>query len=394
VPGARRRRAALVAVDGGGSKIDVAFIDREGRLLGARRWQGSTYEGLWEGDLRGLVAAIDLACADAGVDPDLPVAALGVYCLTGVDFPQDARFIRRALTRRRLTEADVVLNDTFAVLRAGSEKSWGVAVVCGAGINCTGVAPDGRTARFPALGELSGDWGGGQAIGLAALGAAVRGRELRGPRTTLERLVPGHFRLRRPVDVVAAIHFGRTANSRLIELAPVVFAAARAGDEVARGIVDRQADEIVAMAASAVRRLRMARLGVDVVLGGGIFHNDDPPFFARIAAGIERVAPAATVIPLRALPVLGSALIGLDRLGVPRAAASLLRRQLTYERLDGRSPTPRQTARKRSSASRSSSTPSPGLSGTGITPSTRTGSSAVSSFRRPDADSSLGRNSM
>jgi N-acetylglucosamine kinase-like BadF-type ATPase len=394
VPGARTKQTTLVAVDGGGSKIDVALLGDEGRLLGARRWRGSTYEGLWEGDLRGLVAAIDAVCADAGIDPGLPVAPLGVYCLTGVDFPQDARFIRRALARRRLSETGVVLNDTFAALRAGSEKSWGVAVVCGAGINCTGVAPDGRTARFRALGELSGDWGGGHAIGLAALGAAVRARELRGPRTTLERLVPDHFRLRRPSDVVAAIHFGRLASSRLIELAPVVFAAARHGDRVARGIVDRQADEVVAMVASAVRRLRIARLAVDVVLGGGIFHNDDPPFIARIAAGVERVAPTATVIPLQAPPVLGSALIGLDRLGARRAAATALREQLTYERLAGRSPTSRQPARKRSSASRSSSMPSPGLSRTGITPSTRTGSSAVSSFRRPDADSSLGRNSM
>jgi N-acetylglucosamine kinase-like BadF-type ATPase len=125
------------------------------------------------------------------------------------------------------------------------------------------------------------------------------------------------------------------ASSRLIELAPVVFAAAGAGDPVAREIVDRQADEIVAMVASTIRRLRIARLAVDVVLGGGIFHNDDPPFFAQIEAGIERVAPAATVGALKAPPVLGSALIGLDRLGARRAAASALRKQLTYERLAG-----------------------------------------------------------
>ena len=55
----------------------------------------------------------------------------------------------------------MVDNDTFAVLRAGTERGWGVAVVCGAGINCVGVSPDGRHARFPALGTITGDWGGG-----------------------------------------------------------------------------------------------------------------------------------------------------------------------------------------------------------------------------------------
>ena len=42
-----------------------------------------------------------------------------------------------------------VVNDTFAVLRAGLADSgphWGIGIVCGAGINCVGVAPDGRTA--------------------------------------------------------------------------------------------------------------------------------------------------------------------------------------------------------------------------------------------------------
>ena len=85
----------------------------------------------------------------------------------------------------------IVGNDTFAVLRAGTERGWGVAVVCGAGINCVGVAPDGRQARFPALGSITGDWGGGYDVGLAAVSAAARSEDGRGPRTSLEQAVPG-----------------------------------------------------------------------------------------------------------------------------------------------------------------------------------------------------------
>ena len=86
-------------------------------------------------------------------------------------------------------------NDTFAVLRAGTERGWGVAVTCGAGINCVGVAPDGRHARFPALGAITGDWGGGYDLGLAAVSAAARSEDGRGPRTSLEHAVPAHFGL-------------------------------------------------------------------------------------------------------------------------------------------------------------------------------------------------------
>ena len=54
-----------------------------------------------------------------------------------------------------------VRNDTLAALRAGAPEGWGVAVVSGAGINAVGMHPDGREERFLALGDVTGDWGGG-----------------------------------------------------------------------------------------------------------------------------------------------------------------------------------------------------------------------------------------
>ena len=163
----------------------------------------------------------------------------------------------------------MVRNDTFAVLRAGTDRTWGIAVVCGYGTNCSAVAPDGRTFRFPAVGDISGDWGGGHDIGSKALWYALRAQDGRGERTALERVVPQYFGLRRPRQVMEAMYFGRLPSERVVELPPVVFRAARDGDAVARSIVDLQADEVVAMAGAAMRKLRMRALDVDVVLGGG-----------------------------------------------------------------------------------------------------------------------------
>ena len=73
------------------------------------------------------------------------------------------------------------------ILRAGTERGWGVALVCGAGMNCVGVGPDGTHVRFPALGAITGDWGGGFDVGLAGLSAAARSEDGRGPKTALER---------------------------------------------------------------------------------------------------------------------------------------------------------------------------------------------------------------
>jgi N-acetylglucosamine kinase-like BadF-type ATPase len=114
---------------------------------------------------------------------------------------------------------------------------------------------------------------------------------------------------------------GRIEEERVRELAPVVFAAAEAGDAVARGLINGLADELVTMGIAMIRRVGLARQEFDVVLAGGVFLNHDGAFFERLAEGIHAVAPGARLIPLRVPPVLGAALLGLDRLK-PRPGAA------------------------------------------------------------------------
>jgi N-acetylglucosamine kinase-like BadF-type ATPase len=327
--------ATILAVDGGNSKTDVALVGGDGAVLGAVRGPGASHHRFGvEAATGALAALVEAACRDAGLSPaERPVAEVGVWCLAGLDLPADDEVLAPAIAARRWAREDLLRNDVFAVLRAGSERTWGVGVVVGSGTNCAGVAPDGSQVRFPALGELSGDWGGGHDIGIAAVGAALRGEDGRGPRTTLQRLVPGHFGLRSPLAVVEAIHLGRIDRDRVLELPPLVFAAAAAEDPVAVQIVARQADEVVTMAGTAIRRLGLGGEDVDVVLGGGVLRRDDPAFLGRIRAGIAAVAPAATVRQATAPPVVGAALLGLDRLGAGPVTAGRLRATLTHDRL-------------------------------------------------------------
>jgi N-acetylglucosamine kinase-like BadF-type ATPase len=313
----------VLAVDGGNSKTDVAVVARGGALLALASGRSVSHQevGLETGITRLAELAAD-ALRRAGV---VGRPAIGVYCLAGADLPSDVRMVSGALEAAGLADETLVRNDAFAILRAGAPRGWGVAVICGAGVNCAAVARDGRTARLAGLGDISGDWGGGQSIATGALGAAVRARDGRGPRTALERLVPAHFSLRRPLDVTNGLYTGSIPPRRLLELAPLVFDAAADGDAVARSIVDRMADEITAMAAAMLRRLRLTRSDADVVLGGGIFRTREPDFYARIDRGIASVAPRARVHRLEARPVLGAALLGLDRLDAGARAERRLR---------------------------------------------------------------------
>ena len=322
-----RTPADVLAVDGGNSKAELALVRADGRLLAALRGPTISHQavGLEAGmtNLRELAAKAasaarrEVAGTVAPTAPDragTPLAELAVYCLAGADYPSDVKLLTAAITELGLSREVLVLNDTFAALRAGTHRPWGVVLICGQGINGAAIAPDGRTARFDALGMISGDWGGAGAVGEAGLAAAVRARDGRGPATILEKLVPAHFGVRNTSDLTRALYTGRIDEHRLPELCRVVFGAAGEGDVVARGILIRLADELVAMAGALIRRLRMTELDPEVVLGGGVFQATDPAFYARIEAGVKAVAPRATVVRLTAPPVLGAALLGLDRL--------------------------------------------------------------------------------
>lgn len=307
-------RAAVLAVDGGNSKADVALVGPSGELLAAVRGPTVSHQAIGlESGMERLDELVREAASTAGIEAQ-PFAQIGVYTLAGADYPSDIRLLTRALGLRSFAATDLVLNDSFGALRAGTDRDWGVVLICGQGINAAAVAPDGRRAGFPAVGDIAGDWGAGTSVGMEGLGAAIRGRDGRGPRTSLERLVPRHFGLAHPAAVTRAMYTGRIRERRVAELSPVVFAAATAGDPVARSIVDRLATELVAMARALIRRLHLSRLDPDVVLGGGVFRTNDKAFFDAIADGIAEVAPGARLVRLAAPPVVGAALIGLDRL--------------------------------------------------------------------------------
>ena len=255
-------------------------------------------------------------------------ANLAVLLMAGLDFPDEEDAYTAEAVRRGWADEVVVGNDTFAVLRAGSATGWGVAVTCGAGMNCVGVGPDGRHIRFPSLGPISGDaMDGAGAVGLAAVAAASRSEDGRSPTTVLERLVPEHFGCATPVELAREVHGGRIPWRRLGELAPLVFEAAET-DAVAAEIVDRQAAEVVAFVRAAVNRLGLADQEVEVVLGGGVLQAGNVRLLGGIETGLREVGPRLLVHVATSRPIVGSVLLGLDRLGASPDAHARARSEL------------------------------------------------------------------
>ncbi|HEY6749512.1 MAG TPA: BadF/BadG/BcrA/BcrD ATPase family protein [Mycobacteriales bacterium] len=314
----------VLGIDGGNSKTDVVAASTDGRVLARRRGAGVVSPladpAAWRERLAALVAD---TLADAGAGS----ARCAAYYLANVDFPAEVRVARRELERAGLAAETVVRNDTLAVLRAGATRPWGVAVVSGAGINAVGVHPSGRTAGFLALGDYSGDTGGGISIGVQGLAAAMRARDGRGPATVLTTALPARLGMRRPRDIVMAVHSGALRYEDLHQLAPAVFAAA-GSDEVAAGIVAGFADEVAVMATALIRRLHLTRSDVEVILGGGTLQAADRAVVDRIGTGVTAVAPRAQVGVLEVAPVFGALVDAWRRVRAPAAGLRRVREQL------------------------------------------------------------------
>ena len=156
--------ALYLAVDGGGSKTDIALFDEAGRLAAFDRL--GTVSPFFLGYDEAVLAlrnGLSRLVARAGLgDRVLAAAAL---CLHGLDFPEDeATYAAAAAGMAPLL---VVGNDMTGLLRSGVSEGWGIAVGCGSGCNAIGRNQAGRVARFLAFGPISGEFGGGALCGVA-----------------------------------------------------------------------------------------------------------------------------------------------------------------------------------------------------------------------------------
>ncbi|MEU4801046.1 BadF/BadG/BcrA/BcrD ATPase family protein [Actinosynnema sp. NPDC023587] len=322
----------VLAIDGGNSKTAVALVDVDGRVLAQVVGPGASPQNV------GLARSLEVfeglvrdAARQAGLAAGEPIARHTAAYLAGADLPQEEEDLRAAIERCGWSATTVVGNDTFALLRAGTSDGIGVAVVCGAGINCVAVARDGRTHRFPALGPISGDWGGGGHLGGKALWLAVRAEDGRGAPTALLPALLDHYGAGTLAEVVGRLHLAE-AEFDPHALCRLLFQVAATGDEVALAVVDRLVEEITLLVTVSLRRLALLDEPVDVVLGGGVLTNTGGVVVDAVRDRLRDLAPHAAIRVVDVPPVVGAALLGLDALGADPGAERRLR--TAYEPLD------------------------------------------------------------
>jgi N-acetylglucosamine kinase-like BadF-type ATPase len=306
----------ILGVDGGNSKTALLVATTQGEIVSSVRGPGTNSHAVGAEAVADVIGGL---VAESGAP--LPVDH-AVFFLCGADVPSDIEELERAIDGRVWARGRTVDNDTFALLRTGTDADNAIAVICGAGINVVGRA-GGRSMRYPSLGWETGDWGGAEMLGREVLRLAARAEDGRGAPTVLAAIVRDHFGAASVEAVGVEVHYKRLPQSRLAELAPAVIAAAADGDAVASSLVERLADEVALMVWRTMRDLELDE--ADVVLGGGMLERGEGLLFESVVA---RLPAGARALAAPDPPVVGAALAALDAVGADGAAKARLREEL------------------------------------------------------------------
>jgi len=300
----------FLGVDGGGTKTRAVVVDAAGVERGAATGAGANPHRVGvERAVEAVTATAAEAARLAGGRLPLEAAWLG---LSGLDAPADYAALAPRLAS--LAGATHLVNDAELLL-AALPTQVGVALIAGTGSIAVGRNAAGATTRVGGWGHALGDEGSGYALGGAALVAAARAADGRGAPTILLQRILDAWGLAEARQLIARVYAGAggSETAPVAQVAPVVLHAARDGDAVAQGIVQRGAEELALAALTAARTLGLCSdaASLPLALGGSLL--------LRAADYREAVLRA-----IRREQALGeTALVGQPALSAARAAITL-----------------------------------------------------------------------
>ena len=314
----------LAGVDGGQTSTKAVVARGDGSVLAWGAGPACDHLNVPGGRERNRIAiqtALRDACAAAGVALcDLNGVGLG---LTSAQRELNPVPIFRAMVLEIAVPASIWIDiDVVSNLAGASGGAPGIVVIAGGGSVAYGVDASGREAFSGGLGYLMGDEGSGWAIGLAALRAAARSADGRGPATALLPMVLDTWNLATIREVVRVIYREDFARHEVATFAPTVLGIAETGDSVAAGIVAGAASDLANLALGVAKQLHEPGDTIDVFPTGGIF-NAEASILAPFRREVIERWPAARVRSPRFAPVIGALIRAGQELGLPVDAAFL-----------------------------------------------------------------------
>ncbi|MFC5470284.1 N-acetylglucosamine kinase [Cohnella suwonensis] len=301
-----------LGVDGGGTKTYALIVDEQGNIVGKGHSGNGNHQTGYETAKNNIREAVETALAQAGLSkPDIEFAYFG---LAGADREIDYRTLRPMIEEIGFPRYDINC-DTMIAMRAGTDRPYGVVLICGTGTNSAGVNPAGTFFQCGGFSYPYGDFGGGGSLCVEAFRSVIRAWDGRERPTLLTELVLADL----GYESVAVMYddyldHEKYPPSRLTKL---LFEAAEQGDAVATEILRSQGVELGKSATAVIRRLGLENETFDVVLAGSVIVRGTGEYIrSYVEEAVKGVAPGARIARLTVEPVVGAVWLAVEASGI------------------------------------------------------------------------------
>ncbi len=307
-PHPREGARYLLGIDGGATKTLAAVLDLQSSSLHLAHGGPSNQDAVGaKAAGEALIGAADDAIERAGIKREQLAAA--VLAVAGTDTEAVSKHVRSAGR-----DDWIVVNDVVGAWATATGAGPGVAVISGTGSNVFGVGPDGQAWRAGGWGHLLGDEGSGYWLGVQSIKAALADREASGQPTALSDAAPAFFKLSSVEELASYVYSKPLTKGEIAAFAIETAKLAEDGDEVARELFERGADELGAQITAVIRQSGLAdgeAHEFPVGLIGSAF-KAGPMFIDPLTRAIHEVAPSAQVAKVEMAPVGGSLLLAAE----------------------------------------------------------------------------------
>jgi len=301
-------KAYFLGLDVGGSKTHALLADQDGGVVGFGSGGPGNQQGVGYDGLTAVVTqVVQQALQQAGVRIE-QVQGAG-FGIAGYDWDCQLEEHLDALRPLGLNCPLKIVNDAAIGLAAGARQGWGISLVSGTGNNCRGRDRQGREGRVTGEGGWFGEYGGGGDLVWKAVARISYEWVKRAGPTMLTPLFVEKAGAKDIYDFIEGVDLRRYFPEA--SWAPIVFQAARAGDQAANQIVVWNATEVAELGCGVIRQLDLQHEALDVVLIGSLFKAGEI-YLEPLRRVILQVAPQAHFIPLAVPPVVGSVLLGME----------------------------------------------------------------------------------
>jgi N-acetylglucosamine kinase-like BadF-type ATPase len=291
-------------IDGGGTHSRLAITNREGRIL-VRTEAGSTniYSTPKEEVFENLRSLVDSGLKAAGLRKE----DLAAGCVGSAGLGREAeQRIFKDFFDSFLGIPVKLCGDGEILLCGGLEDLEGYCLIAGTGSLALGRSRDGRLVRAGGLGYMLGDEGSAAWIGKTAIARLLRSLEGRDLPSSLLGAVLEKTGLPRAEDLIRYVHLD-AVKARIASLAPVVTAAAREGDPLARDILHTGAAELVLLVKSVLDQSPWIE-NRTLVLAGGVIEHDEI-LIGKLREDLAAGFPRLTIAKSRGSALEGACLL-------------------------------------------------------------------------------------